>query len=197
MEALARLLSARFVAHINILDVDLVLDFMEGGDLYDFVALHNGLSELRLALFSSWLLNSGFRRTDDQTSDAAALRSARFHSQQERLPSRLEVRGMCITPLCPAIANHDLQNVLLTKNKPPVLKIADFGLAKMVDYNARFEVSTTSSYSSCFISKLTLPIHVVNLWHTNVSRPRGRATQILWNRVRLARRLLLRRRNRL
>jgi hypothetical protein len=81
MEASARLLSARFVAHINILDVDLVLDFMEGGDLYDFVALHNGLSELRLALSSSWLLNSGFRRTDDQTSDAAALRSARFHSQ--------------------------------------------------------------------------------------------------------------------
>ncbi|KAJ7760936.1 kinase-like domain-containing protein [Mycena metata] len=77
--------------------IDLVLEYMLGGDLHDFIIQHNGLTFI--------------------------------HSKN--------------------IAHRDLkpENVLLTTDRPPILKIADFGLAKMVDYEARlYTICGTAEY---------------------------------------------------
>ena len=39
------------------------------------------------------------------------------------------------------------ENVLVTKDRPPKLKVADFGLAKAVDSMTKFKVSTNFSPS--------------------------------------------------
>ncbi|KAI0784623.1 kinase-like domain-containing protein [Abortiporus biennis] len=79
--------------------INLVLEWVPGGDLLDYILLHNGLDE------------ETARRFTYQICDAMAY----IHAQD--------------------IAHRDLkpENILLTKDNPPSVKVADFGLAKAVD----------------------------------------------------------------
>ncbi|KAJ7162181.1 kinase-like domain-containing protein [Mycena filopes] len=83
--------------------IDLVVDWMAGGDLHGFIQQHNGLSER----MTKYLMR--------QLCEALAF----VHGND--------------------IAHRDLkpENILLTTDRPPILKIADFGLAKLVDYETR------------------------------------------------------------
>ena len=46
------------------------------------------------------------------------------------------------------------QNVLLTKDDPPIVKVADFGLAKAVD---SFTMLRVRSFARCLIEQHTIP----------------------------------------
>ncbi|KAJ7625455.1 kinase-like domain-containing protein [Mycena rosella] len=85
--------------------IDLVLDFINGGDLGAFIHRHDGLSE-RMT-----------KHMMKQLCEALAF----IHSKN--------------------ITHRDLKpdNVLVTLDRPPILKIADFGLAKLVDFTARLQ----------------------------------------------------------
>ncbi|KAH7888959.1 kinase-like domain-containing protein [Phlebopus sp. FC_14] len=80
-------------------NIDLVLEFVDGGDLLDFILQQNGLHEGMAVHITR------------QICDAL---------------SYIHAKG---------IAHRDLkpENVLLTSDFPPVVKVADFGLAKVVD----------------------------------------------------------------
>ncbi|KAI0369628.1 Pkinase-domain-containing protein [Pilatotrama ljubarskyi] len=79
--------------------INLVLEWVPGGDLLDYILKRNGLQE------------SEAQHLTYQICDALAY----VHSQ--------------------GIAHRDLkpENVLLTTDEPPVVKVADFGLAKVID----------------------------------------------------------------
>ncbi|EIW63647.1 Pkinase-domain-containing protein [Trametes versicolor FP-101664 SS1] len=79
--------------------INLVLEWVPGGDLLDYILKHNGLHE-REAQHLTY-----------QMCDALAY----VHGQ--------------------GVAHRDLkpENVLLTDDQPPMVKVADFGLAKVVD----------------------------------------------------------------
>ncbi|KAI9067527.1 Pkinase-domain-containing protein [Trametes sanguinea] len=79
--------------------INLVLEWVPGGDLLDYILRRNGLQELEA------------QQLTYQICDALAY----VHSQ--------------------GIAHRDLkpENVLLTADNPPVVKVADFGLAKVID----------------------------------------------------------------
>ncbi|KAI0692039.1 kinase-like domain-containing protein [Cytidiella melzeri] len=79
--------------------INIVLEWVPGGDLLEYILARNGLSE------------DASRHITYQLCDALAY----IHSQ--------------------GIAHRDLkpENVLLTKDDPPQVKVADFGLAKAVD----------------------------------------------------------------
>ncbi|KAJ7901839.1 kinase-like domain-containing protein [Mycena olivaceomarginata] len=85
--------------------IDLVLDYLDGGDLLSFISEKQGLSER----MTKHLMR--------QLCEALAF----IHSKN--------------------VAHRDLkpENILLTSDRPPVLKIADFGLAKMVSPEAKLE----------------------------------------------------------
>ncbi|KAH7928923.1 kinase-like protein [Leucogyrophana mollusca] len=80
-------------------NINLVLEFVDGGDLLDFILKTNGLEEPMA------------RHITSQIADAL---------------SYIHGKG---------IAHRDLkpENVLLTTDNPPIVKVADFGLAKVVD----------------------------------------------------------------
>ncbi|RPD54428.1 kinase-like protein [Lentinus tigrinus ALCF2SS1-7] len=80
-------------------NINLVLEWVPGGDLLDYILKRNGLPELEAQYLTY------------QICDALAY----VHSQ--------------------GIAHRDLkpENVLLTDDNPPVVKVADFGLAKVID----------------------------------------------------------------
>ncbi|KAG2154460.1 kinase-like domain-containing protein [Suillus bovinus] len=79
--------------------INLVLEFVDGGDLLDYILKENGLKEPMAVHIIA------------QVCDALAY----IHSK--------------------GIAHRDLkpENVLLTTDNPPIVKVADFGLAKVVD----------------------------------------------------------------
>ncbi|KIJ68026.1 hypothetical protein HYDPIDRAFT_165764 [Hydnomerulius pinastri MD-312] len=79
--------------------IDLVLEFVDGGDLLDFILKHNGLQE-----------------------------GMAIHITKQLCEALAYIHGK-------GIAHRDLkpENVLLTSDYPPVVKVADFGLAKVVD----------------------------------------------------------------
>ncbi|KAJ7140508.1 kinase-like domain-containing protein [Mycena crocata] len=103
--------------------VDLVLEYMEGGDLHDFInKSDNGLSER----MTKHLLR--------QLCEALAF----IH---ERNISHLDLKP---------------ENVLLTLDRPPILKIADFGLAKLIDPEIRIK-------SRCGTVDFVAPEFVINM----------------------------------
>ena len=75
-----------------------------------------------------------------------------------------------------SIAHRDLkpENILLTRDSPPDVKLADFGLAKALDGVTKFKVSVSPSLGLCesFIHSL-----LDYLWHTTLSRARGYCTR--------------------
>ncbi|KAF8623401.1 hypothetical protein AX15_006393 [Amanita polypyramis BW_CC] len=80
-------------------DINLVLEFVDGGDLLEYIVRNNGVSE------------ADAKHITYQMCDALSY----IHAQ--------------------GITHRDLkpENILLTKDKPPKVKVADFGLAKIVD----------------------------------------------------------------
>ncbi|KAH7916616.1 kinase-like domain-containing protein [Hygrophoropsis aurantiaca] len=80
-------------------NINLVLEYVDGGDLLDFILKTNGLEEAMA------------RHITAQIAEALAY----IHSK--------------------GIAHRDLkpENVMLTSDNPPKVKVADFGLAKVVD----------------------------------------------------------------
>lgn len=81
-------------------NIDLVLEFVDGGDLLEFILNHhNGLDE-----------------------------PMAIHITRQICEALAYIHGK-------GIAHRDLkpENVLLTSDNPPIVKVADFGLAKVVD----------------------------------------------------------------
>lgn len=80
-------------------NIDLVLEYVDGGDLLEFILKNNGLDEPTATHITR------------QICEALAY---------------IHAKG---------IAHRDLkpENVLLTSDNPPIVKVADFGLAKVVD----------------------------------------------------------------
>jgi len=80
-------------------DINLVLEFVDGGDLLEYILCHNGVPE------------ADAKHITYQMCDALSY----IHAQ--------------------GITHRDLkpENILLTKDEPPRVKVADFGLAKIVD----------------------------------------------------------------
>ncbi|KAJ7141162.1 kinase-like domain-containing protein [Mycena epipterygia] len=121
--------------------IDLVLDYIAGGDLYTFINRYNGLSErmtkhlMRQLCEALAFIHSNNITHRDLKPDA---RSSLFHVSD--------------------LAKHDPQNILLTTDRPPVLKIADFGLAKMVDYTTRLQ-------SICGTPMYLAPEFVLHMFH--------------------------------
>ncbi|KAL4073772.1 kinase-like domain-containing protein [Scleroderma yunnanense] len=80
-------------------NIDLVLEYVDGGDLLEFILKNNGLNE-----------------------------PMAIHITRQICEALAYIHGK-------GIAHRDLkpENVLLTSENPPVVKVADFGLAKVVD----------------------------------------------------------------
>ncbi|KAG6331844.1 hypothetical protein ID866_7247 [Astraeus odoratus] len=80
-------------------NIDLVLEYVDGGDLLEFILKHNGLDE-----------------------------PMAIHITRQICEALAYIHGK-------GIAHRDLkpENVLLTSDNPPIVKVADFGLAKVVD----------------------------------------------------------------
>ena len=71
------------------------------------------------------------------------------------------------------ICHRDLkpENVLLTDDSPPVVKVADFGLAKVIDSMTMLRVRTRKAVLR---EKRVLTASVDDVWHARVSCTRGR-----------------------
>ncbi|KAM6502304.1 CAMK/RAD53 protein kinase [Amanita muscaria] len=80
-------------------DINLVLEFVEGGDLLEYIMIHNGVPE----------------------ANAKHITYQMCHAL-----SYIHAQGITHRDLKP-------ENILLTKDDPPNVKVADFGLAKIVD----------------------------------------------------------------
>lgn len=80
-------------------NIDLVLEYVDGGDLLEFILKNNGLDEPMAT-----------------------------HITRQICEALAYIHGK-------GIAHRDLkpENVLLTSDNPPIVKVADFGLAKVVD----------------------------------------------------------------
>lgn len=114
--------------------ISLVLEYIAGGDLLDYIVSRDGVPEERAKLFTFQLCE--------------ALKY--LHDKR--------------------IAHRDLkpENILLTDDEPPVVKIADFGLAKAVDSMTKFMVS-------CLLCLDSLDIYPFSdhLRDSSLSRPRS------------------------
>lgn len=123
----------------------MVLEWVKGGDLLSYLENHKELREH--ALFD-W--NSTYFLTVDHPSRArgpvhylpdmrcAGSKGFAFDAIGTVLTLSQYVHGL-------GIAHRDLkpENILLTDDNPPVVKIADFGLAKAVDTLTALHVSRT------------------------------------------------------
>lgn len=137
---------------------DLVLEYIDGGDLLDFILTHNGLSEpmgqhitrqmcSALSVRSNTdgslpTLTSHACSTYTKWASPIAISSPRYAVSAEYAPP---------TPLSDTYLIP--QNVLLTKDDPPIVKVADFGLAKAVD---SFTMLRVRSFSRCLFAQGTI-----------------------------------------
>jgi serine/threonine/tyrosine protein kinase RAD53 len=106
----------------------LVLEYVPGGDLLDYILKNNGVSEEQA------------RDIVLQTCEALAYCHGRGITHRDLKP---EVRTAPLIAQTHSQTDHILsQNILLTNDNPPMIKVADFGLAKVVDSQTMLRVAT-------------------------------------------------------
>lgn len=143
---------------------DLVLELVSGGDLLDYILKKGGLSTdleaSRLSLFTD-ALNSGTRCQKRHGSTLRSFGSRLFllllNSPSDYL-KYIHSQG---------VAHRDLkpENVLVTTDDPVVVKVADFGLAKVVDSMTALRVC-----DPCCLW-LTVDIGEDNVWYPQLLGP--------------------------
>jgi ser/thr/tyr protein kinase RAD53 len=134
--------------------VDLVLELVEGGDLLDFILANDGLDEptsqhitrqicdalsvctLSLLLLARLLTPAAYSTSMPKAS-RIAISSPRYESLWTGvLCARVRFQKKLM------VGFGFAQNVLLTRDDPPNVKVADFGLAKVVDSLTMLRVTT-------------------------------------------------------
>jgi len=118
---------------------DLVLEYIDGGDLLDFILTHNGLSEPMGQHITRQMCSALSVRS---LTDGSLLLTLTPHacsmSTKRVSPTVISSPRYAVSaeyaPPTPLSDTYSIpQNVLLTKDDPPIVKVADFGLAKAVD----------------------------------------------------------------
>ena len=138
---------------------DLVLEYIDGGDLLDFILTHNGLSEPMGQHITRQMCSALSVRPNtykfllpsltSHTCSMSTKRASRTAISSPRYPVSAE-----FAPPSPLSDTYPIpQNVLLTKDDPPIVKVADFGLAKAVD---SFTMLRVRSFASCLFAQSTI-----------------------------------------
>ena len=138
---------------------DLVLEYIDGGDLLDFILTHNGLSEPMGQHITRQMCSALSVRPNTYgslfptlTSHACSI-STKWVSPTAISSPRYAVSAE-FAPPTPLFDTYSiLQNVLLTKDDPPIVKVADFGLAKAVD---GFTMLRVGSFARCLFAQSTI-----------------------------------------
>ena len=120
--------------------VDLVLEYIEGGDLLDFVLTHDVPSE-RMTQHITSQLYSALSVRPIPPSTLWALATLTLHACSISIPKASDIAisnpryavSVEFSPMDDLMTNFIPQNVLLTKDVLLIVKVADFGLAKAVD----------------------------------------------------------------
>jgi ser/thr/tyr protein kinase RAD53 len=131
--------------------IDLVLEYIDGGDLLDYILAHNGLSESMGQHITHQVCSALSVRHNTYgfllpilTSHACSMSTKRASPTAISSPRYAE-----FVPPAPLSDTYPIpQNVLLTKDDPPMVKVADFGLAKVVD---SFTMLRVRSIARCLV----------------------------------------------
>ena len=119
--------------------LDLVLEYIDGGDLLDFILTQNGLEEsmgqhiTRQMCSALSVRPNTYRFLLLPLTPYACSMSTRRVSPTAISSPRYAVSAESVSATRPYDTYSIPQNVLLTKDNPPIVKVADFGLAKAVD----------------------------------------------------------------
>lgn len=142
----------------------LVLEYVDGGDLLEYVMKRRGLS-------ACW---SRFDRSTPELPPVAGLTGQNVVSLRTE---ESEVRELALM-ICEAVAylhsrgitHRDLkpENLLLTRGEHPVCKVTDFGLAKMVDDQVRF-VSVQVRVDARLTRWPAADSPAYHVWHADLS----------------------------
>ena len=131
--------------------LDLVLEYLNGGDLLDFILAHNGLSEpmgqhitRQMCSALSVCPNTYGFLFPTLTSPACSM-SMKRASPTAISSSRYAVSAEFAPPI-PLSDNTQFRRTCLTKDDPLIVKVADFGLAKAVDSFAMLGVRSFARY---------------------------------------------------
>jgi serine/threonine/tyrosine protein kinase RAD53 len=155
--------------------LDLVLEYIDGGDLLDFLLAPNGFSEsigqhitrqmcsglsVRPNTYGSLLptLTSHACSMSTKRASPTAISSSRYAVSAEFAPPiPLSDNTQFRSRMCP------------TKDDPPIVKVADFGLAKAVD---SFTMLRVRSFGRCLIEQHTIPnlYRADDVWDAQLSR---------------------------
>ncbi len=131
--------------------LDLVLEYINGGDLLDFILAHNGLSEFMGQHITRQMCSARSVRPNTYgflfptlTSPACSM-SMKRASPTAISSSRYAVSAEFAPPI-PLSDNTQFRRTCLTKDDPLIVKVADFGLAKAVDSFAMLRVRSFARY---------------------------------------------------
>jgi len=131
--------------------LDLVLEYIDGGDLLDFILAHNGLSESmgqhitrQMCSALSVRPNTFGSLVPTLTSHACSM-SMKRGSPTAISSSRYTVSAEFAPPI-PLSDNTQFRRTCLTKDDPVIVKVADFGLARAVDSFAMLRVRSFARY---------------------------------------------------
>ena len=154
-----------------------MLEYIDGGDLLDFVLAHNGLSEsvgqhITRQMWSALSVRPntyGFLLPTLTTHAFLQYVHEKGIAHRDLKP---EVRRLSaeFAPPAPLTDTYSIpQNVLLTKDDPPIVKVADFGLAKAVD---SFTMLRVRSIARCSFVQSTISdlYRADDVWDTQLPR---------------------------
>jgi serine/threonine/tyrosine protein kinase RAD53 len=134
---------------------DLVLEYIDGGDLLDFILTQNGLEEpmgqhITRQMCSALSVRPNiYRFLFLPLTPHACSMSTRRASPTVISSPRYTVSTEFAPPTQPFDTYSIPQNVLLTKDNPPIVKVADFGLAKAVDSFTMLRVRSVARALLC------------------------------------------------
>jgi len=120
--------------------LDLVLEYIDGGDLLDFILAHNGLSEPMGQHITRQMCSALSVRPNTYgflfptLTSPTAISSSRYAVSAE------------FAPPIPQSDNTQFRRTCLTKDDPLIVRVADFGLAKAVDSFAMLRVRSFARY---------------------------------------------------